>query len=1003
MAIYFQHDLDYVYFAYGLAFVLVAAICAVIPRESTRGIPWTWLGGFGLAHGVTEWLEIIALDLQDTPAFGSVRFAVTALSFVFLCEFGRRTLGNLQCRGPGRWIYLPLLALAASGALGGFASLQATTRYALALFGGLWAAWALYRLEQKDERSRGFLAAAAMGTAAYALAAGVIVPKAPFFPASILNADGFHSAVGVPIQLFRAALGVLIATALWAYSGRLRRIDLSAAESRGVAPLGYGLAIMLAVTLTAGWRVAEFASDWSDDEVRDILQVQAGTAAAGFTPEELAPLRENTLDRDDANYRHLREQMQAVNHANPDVRSERLLVLRGGRIIEVVTVDAKNPGRSESRVAYERPPKELLEAFSAGKVTTLGPYRGDTGDLVSAFAPIRDSHTHAVAGVLGIDISAEDWKHSVAQYRLTAMFVALLLVLLVIYFFIVRERTWRSAQLNSRSETRLAAAQRMAHIGSWSYDHWSGRIVWSEEMFRIYGRDPALGALVDPKQLKALTHPQDWPRLRTAMREAIGRGADYQLEFRVLRPDGSLRQVEATAHASRGDNGKVIALTGTVQDITERRRTEEALRDSVAQLRLFADNVPAMTVSLDANLRFIFANKLYADFFGVDPADIVGKHLREVVGEEAYGQIECHFAQALQGQAVTYQRTRRLANGEPRYLEVNLLPHVGDHGKVLGCFVVTTDITAHKQAEQALRDSVAQLRLFADNVPAMTVSWDENLRCRFANKAFIEYFGLTAEDVIGRHVSELLGEDVYREIEGYFVQALQGHAVSYQRTRKLADGDSRFIEVKLLPQIGDQGKVLGCFAVTTDITEHKLVQERIQRVAHHDSLTGLPNRLLFNDRLSQAISLAKRDAHQFALLYLDLDRFKAVNDSLGHTAGDELLQAVAARIRRQVRASDTVARVGGDEFTVILSDVARREDAEKVARKIIAAIAAPFQLGSEKHGVDIGTSVGIALYPADAGDADALVKAADAAMYGAKQAGSSFRFFAAQAGAANTA
>ena len=211
--------------------------------------------------------------------------------------------------------------------------------------------------------------------------------------------------------------------------------------------------------------------------------------------------------------------------------------------------------------------------------------------------------------------------------------------------------------------------------------------------------------------------------------------------------------------------------------------------------------------------------------------------------------------------------------------------------------------------------------------------------------------------------------------------------------RKLANGESRYLEIKLLPHIGDQGKVLGCFAVTTDITEHKLTEERIQRVAHHDSLTGLPNRLLFNDRLDQAISLAKRDSRQFALLYLDLDKFKPVNDTLGHTAGDELLKGVAARIRHQVRESDTVARVGGDEFTVILPDIARREDAETVAKKIIAALATPFQLGSQKQSVDIGTSIGIAVYPADARDADALVKAADAAMYSAKQVGSSFRFF----------
>ena len=340
-----------------------------------------------------------------------------------------------------------------------------------------------------------------------------------------------------------------------------------------------------------------------------------------------------------------------------------------------------------------------------------------------------------------------------------------------------------------------------------------------------------------------------------------------------------------------------------------------------------------------------------------------------------------------------FELSRLGADGTERHISISGDPVFDESGAFMGYRGVGADISARKRAEQALRESVEKLRLFADNVPAMTVSWDDKLRCRFANKVFTEFFGLAGADIIGKHVREVLGEEVYREIEGHFVQVLQGQAVTYQRTRKLENGEIRYLEIKLLPHIGDQGKVLGCFAVTTDITEHKLAAERIQLVAHHDSLTGLPNRLLFNDRLNQAVSLAKRDSRQFALLYLDLDRFKPVNDTLGHTAGDEVLQAVAARIRSEVRESDTVARVGGDEFAVILPDIARREEAETVARKIIAALVAPFQLDSQKQSIDIEASIGIALYPSDAQDADALIKAADAAMYGAKQVGSGYRFF----------
>ena len=300
-----------------------------------------------------------------------------------------------------------------------------------------------------------------------------------------------------------------------------------------------------------------------------------------------------------------------------------------------------------------------------------------------------------------------------------------------------------------------------------------------------------------------------------------------------------------------------------------------------------------------------------------------------------------------------------------------------------------------RRAAGVIRAQSAEVRQFAENVPAMAISLDENLRCRFANKGYCDFFGFEQSDIVGRHLREIVGEEAYREIEGHFVRVLQGHSVTYERTRKLQNGEFRYLEVKLLPHFGDQGRILGCFAVTGDITEHTLEEERIQRVAHHDSLTGLPNRLLFNDRLKQAISRAKRDSRQFALLFLDLDGFKPVNDTLGHAAGDELLKSVAARIRRQIRESDTVARVGGDEFTVILPDTAGRERAETVARKIIAAIAAPFQLGSQKQDVNIGTSIGVAFYPADAREADALVNAADAAMYRAKQEGNRCQFYAA--------
>jgi len=456
--------------------------------------------------------------------------------------------------------------------------------------------------------------------------------------------------------------------------------------------------------------------------------------------------------------------------------------------------------------------------------------------------------------------------------------------------------------------------------------------------------------------------------------------------FERARPNGVVLEVRGTPLPG---GGFVTIYT----DITARKQTEKARRDSEAELRLLTDNVPAMILYVDRSMRCVFANRRYADFFGVAVADIVGKPLREIVGSPAYAKLEGYFERALEGHPATYQRMARLKSGEQRCIEVKLVPRAAENGRIPGCYSMAIDITEQKQAEQALRDSAEQLRIFADNVPSMTVSWDESLCCRFANRRFADFFGFKVENLPGRHVSEVIGAAAFGEVENQFAQALRGHPVTYQRLLKLPNGESRHIEIKLMPHVANDGTISGCYAVTTDITEQQQAAERIQHLAQHDSLTGLPNRLLFNDRLAQAIILAKRDSLRFALLYLDLDKFKPVNDTLGHNAGDELLRSVAARIRRQVRESDTVARVGGDEFTVILLDVNSREDVAAVAEKIIAALARPFYLERQKQSVDIGTSIGIAFYPDDAKDHETLIKLADAAMYKAKVHRSSFHFF----------
>ena len=543
----------------------------------------------------------------------------------------------------------------------------------------------------------------------------------------------------------------------------------------------------------------------------------------------------------------------------------------------------------------------------------------------------------------------------------------------------------RTAEVQAR-EVELNRAQSVAHVGSWVFDFTTNEVRGSAEALRIVGMSADEPFTVDAF-LKCV-HPDDRNDVKRVW-SAAWKGEPYDIEYRIV-IGAKIRWVHSYAEYTVDADGTRRAL-GTVQDITERKRREADLRNFRVAMDASAD---AIYLVDRASMRFFDVNEAACRMQGRTREELLAlgpEGVLSIPREELARTYDSVIAGGPGAEPVELLRRRQ--DGTQVWVELRRRAQRSGENWM----IVTTvrDVTTRKQAEQALRDSAEKLRLFADNVPAMTASFDENLRLLFVNKRYADFFGYGAADILGKHLREIIGEHVYSEIEGHFVQVLQGHPVTYQRTRKMQDGESCYLEIKLLPHVGEQGKILGCFAVATDVTEHVLAEERIQRMAHHDSLTGLPNRSLFNDRLDQTISLAKRDLRQFALLYLDLDKFKPVNDTLGHTAGDELLQAVATRIRQQVRESDTVARIGGDEFTVILPDISRREEAETVAQKIRAALAAPFQLGSRKQGVDIGISIGIAVYPADARDADALVKAADAAMYRAKLAGSSIRFYVA--------
>ena len=375
----------------------------------------------------------------------------------------------------------------------------------------------------------------------------------------------------------------------------------------------------------------------------------------------------------------------------------------------------------------------------------------------------------------------------------------------------------------------------------------------------------------------------------------------------------------------------------------------------------------------------MFANKRYAEANGWSADAVIGKSVREIIGEEAWRTIEPQVERALKGEKVEYMRPMTLPDGEQRFIEVNLVPHFGPQAQLLGAFVLISDITRHHLAERDIRESEERMRVFAAATNEGIFMHHGGI-LRDVNDALVAMTGYAREEIIGREALSFIAPE--------WLDA----ATEYQRAGRedpyeaeLVHKNGRRIPVEIVAKtvmIGGEESRLG---VVRDLTARKHAEARIQYLAHHDMLTGLPNRAYLTERLTTILALARRHGTLVAIMFIDLDNFKIVNDSLGHHVGDILLKQVAARIKEVLREADMVSRLGGDEFLVILADFATPDDAAKVAEKLLQVIAAPIDL--EGREVRANASIGISVFPRDGDNADDLIRHADAAMYSAKEHG----------------
>ncbi len=410
-----------------------------------------------------------------------------------------------------------------------------------------------------------------------------------------------------------------------------------------------------------------------------------------------------------------------------------------------------------------------------------------------------------------------------------------------------------------------------------------------------------------------------------------------------------------------------------------RRKLESALQTIL-------DNLDDVILELDQAGNILFVSKTIKGF---DLEDLLGRNFCDWASPPEHAIMRATLAQVFANAESAWYQTQGVGKqGDVRWYESRLSPVVRDGG-VRSAIMITTNITARKLAELEAQKQAYLIQLFY-KLPFIGMSiTDPHTRRRIkVNDKLCEILGYSREELLRHHWEDLTHPDDLEDARADFDRVLQGGADGYTRERRFIHRNGSVIHAAVDVHCARNAEGAPDYFVATlqDITARKEQEARIRHMAHHDTLTDLPNRSLLSDRLDQALLLAQRNQTCVAVLFLDLDKFKPVNDAWGHEVGDQLLRAVSQRLQECVRASDTVSRMGGDEFVLLLSPIEQMQDAQAVAEKIRAAIDQPFAL-ADAHLAHIACSIGIALYPAHGQAGEELLRRADDAMYIAKEAG----------------
>lgn len=522
-----------------------------------------------------------------------------------------------------------------------------------------------------------------------------------------------------------------------------------------------------------------------------------------------------------------------------------------------------------------------------------------------------------------------------------------------------------------------------------------GRVTdWNPEAARMFGWSAAEAIGRDMVALIGPRIPPHAPLTAHAQLLDLGRSlaAGRPAELLGRHRNGTEVPVEMMMAVQSTASGPVA--NAFLRDIRARREAEQRLARTEQRLRDVLCNLPAVVCHFDARQRCLFANDYALQSRGLIERPQVGLYAQELLGDVQYALHLPYLLEALAGRRAQFEGCVD-HEGTPRHLQSHLIPEFdagagagGDPPAVVGFYLMSFDVTALKELQLRHERTERRLRAIADNLPVMITYIDRAHRLQFLNHTFEEWTGLPIEHALGKPLPEVIGPALYAQRADPLRRALSGQRVQFE-VESEALGIRRILQTDYIPDMLAVGEVLGIYTLTTDVTAIRQSERRMKELAMTDTLTGLANRRQFDIHLAAALQASQVSGTGMALMFLDIDHFKAINDTWGHAAGDAALITMAERLREAVRSTDFPARIAGDEFAVVLPHLSSCDEAQTVADKVLHAIREPMPMQHHHMPRQMTTSVGVAylapgeqpVRPTD------LLLAADRALYAAKHGG----------------